>query len=187
MAKEIIDILTITKARMPFFTVNTALEYVTMQWPNPLLAFDYLINASAKNIFPAGDSFSILSAGLILPESFTIFKDPAIATYQLISFRISLEGISTDEYKIDIFGGANPNIFIPMENFELSLDMFLDVTKQANLTPPPGHLPFLTENFKIWFTINSLQISMKNIPAAYNTKSYYISPFFKILHNYPLI
>jgi len=180
---EIIDILTLPIAKAQRFTVNTALTNVALTTPGGL-GFKQLINAAGTGIFQYGDSFSILSAGLVLPEGFTVFKDPATATKPLIPTELVLQGATSGEnYSIDVLGFYN-SINIEMENFEQSLDVFCNCINQTQLSNPTIKL---FEQFFLACYSLEIFISMLNVPAAYNGKTFFISPFFKVLHNFPLV
>jgi hypothetical protein len=180
---EIIDVLTLLPAKQQKFTVNTAVDYVATAFPAvpPYLLF----NANGLASFINGDNFSILSAGLVFPESFTPWKDPAdLGILGLPVDNIFIQGISADFYHIDVIGKVD-NLFVPMENFELNTDVFVRCKKQENVAHPGT---FLNENFYlVTDNSNTIKISMKNVPAAFNGKIFSITPFFKILHNFPLI
>jgi len=180
----IIDILTInadpgTAANFPYFTSNNAVQKVPALFP---LAGDYtLANANAKKKFKNGDSFHILSAGLIIPESFTVWKDPSISI-PLIGQLLYITGISTAIYNIDVLGKYSV-VFLPMENYEIALDVFVDTQNQVQALHPTVKL---NEDFYLTSGLQFLQISMAGAPAALNGKSFILTPFFKILHNYPM-
>jgi hypothetical protein len=180
---EIIDVLTLLPSKMQKFTVNTAVDYVATAFPAapPLTLF----NANGKGTFTNGDNFSILSAGIIFPEAFTPWKDPAdLGILGLPVNNIFIKGASGDFYHIDVIGDVD-NLFLPMENFELNMDIFVKCKNQENIAHPGT---FLNENFfLVTDNTNTIKVSMKGIPAALNGKVLSIQPFFKILHNLPLI
>jgi len=178
---EVIDIITQTQDKCPFFVVNNAVDFVTPT--NPAVPNDKLYNASSKDVFQNGDSFSLLSAGIILPEAFTFWKDPAALALALPVISLFCFGATTGlGYTIDSLG-KKQTFFIPMENYEIALDVFVDSRKQTQILAPTVTL---NENFSLKSALANVKISMQNIPAALNGKTFILVPFFKILHNFPL-
>ena len=180
---EIIDILTLPPAKCMKFVVNTAVDFVALA---EVAAPDYTLkNSNNKSTFLNGDNFGILSHGFILPESFTWWKDPAaLPSAVFLLNQIAIKGLFGDIYKIDVLG-TQAGIYTPMENFEESINVFVDLTKQTRTTAP--HIA-LNENFTLFTNkTDLLSISMKGIPAALNGKALLVSPFFKILHNFSMI
>lgn len=180
---EIIDTVSLLPDLCQTFVVNNAVDYVTPAAP---VTIGYkLENQSAKNIFLKGDSFSILSCGIILPESFTFWKDPAAISTALPKLTLYMKGaVSLDSYQIDVLS-ENQGFYLPMENYEYTFDVFVDCHKQKKfgIVPPV----YLNENFTLSTDNCAVLISMKGVPAALNGKTFLIVPFFKILHNFPII
>lgn len=180
---EIIDILTLPIATAQRFTVNTAVTNVALTTPGGL-GFKHLQGAAATGLFQNGDSFSILAAGLVLPEGFTPYKDPAVTVNPLIPTELVLQGANSLEiYNIDVLGFYS-SINIEMENFEQALDVFCNCINQVQISHPTVKL---NEAFFLACYSLDIKISMLNVPAAYNGKTFFVSPFFKILHNFPLL
>lgn len=180
---EIIDILTLPAEKSDRFTVDKSLEFVSIVAPpGPDYTFK---NASNKGIFLNGDNLTIVSAGFILPEAFTFYKNPAqLSFYSFLLSQLAIKGISGDIFKIDVLG-TMAGVYIPLENYEISINTFVDLTKQKRVVAP--HIK-LNENFSLFTVIaDTLKISMKAIPATYDGKTFIVSPFFKILHNFSLI
>lgn len=175
--------MTIPKAFSPQFTVNLAVDFVGLtSAAGGGGTYKTLENAAGNSEFQNGDNFSILSTGFVLPDCFTIYKDTSNTT-PLIYSAIILKGKTTGAgYTIDVLGFGS-GINVPMENFELALDVFCDCKKQKAYTAPNL---WLNENFYLQNFPISQRISMLGIPSAYNGKTFYCSPFFKILHNFPL-
>lgn len=176
---EILDILTVYPTKCQQFTVNTAVDHVPLV---EVAVPDYrLFNSNGKQRFLNGDNFSILSTGYVLPEAFTFSKlTAAMGTKALMSNQLAIKGVSGKTYSIDVLG-RGLGVDVPFENFELALDIFVDTGKQIDLNPPHGAL---NENFYLETNLqNYLDISMLGIPASFNGKVFYVTPFFKILHN----
>lgn len=166
----------------PYFVANNAVDSVLTAYKPATNG--QLFNADNHKTFRAGDNFTIISAGFIMPESYTLWKNMAdIApgdAMQRTNWR--LWGTSGDLYTIDGLG-SGANIFFPMESYELILDININVPAQRNLSHSPG---FLTESFYLEVLFTSMKISQRGQPAAFNTKEFIITPFIKIAHNFPL-
>lgn len=178
---EIIDIITVQRDKSQYFTVNNAAAagYIDLLEP---AAPDYtLSNPIGRKRFREGDAFSILSSGIIIPEFFQVWKQADLIGLQpLLINKLLLKGLSGVYYKIDVLG-TDSDYYLPMENYELSLDIFVDLPKQLS----PAGVP-CTEAFNLLTYKSDALISMQMVPAAYNGKKFLFSPFFKILHNFPM-
>lgn len=183
---EIIDILTSEPKNCMTMTADNTVDYVQTIAPGGV---DFkMYNSNIKGKFQAGDNLSIISAGYILPESYTLWKqgtdlitktEPAMqrANFYLVG------ATSGAIYSIDSLG-ANPGIYLPLENYEHELDIFIDTTKQFKLLPPNTAL---NEPFFIFLALIPMLISQKSQPAANNGKVFIIVPFLKVAHNLPLL
>jgi len=179
---QIIDILAPLNAGCMSFTVNNLVDSVDSVAAADITKLSFL-NASGEKTLLNGDNFSILSMGFILPEAFTIWK--SALTTPLPSIFLNMKGaVSLNTYKIDALGVEN-QIMIPMENYETALDIFVDCSKQTQF----GILPpvYLNENFTLNTDYTLIKISMANVPAGLNGKTFPITPFIKIVHNYTMI
>lgn len=177
---EIIDILAPDTSACPYFIVNTAVENVPVDYPGapaPILR-----NASAECNFQKGDAFSILSSGIAMPEQFLAAKDEAIATALPWNILYLVGMDSGERYFIDNLGYCQ-GFYLPLENFEIALDVFVNVPKLKRIFPPYS---IINEQFHLEIYLTNLYVSMKNIPAALNQKKYIVVPFLKILHNFLL-
>jgi hypothetical protein len=180
---EIIDVLTPLLSKCISFTVNNAVDYVDAAYPGvPYTAK----NAHGDTKFQPGDSFVLLSAGVILPEAFTFWKNPALTDEALPFFGIVPYGVtSTDQYyNPNIPGGS---IYLPMENFECVFDVFFDCRAAYDIAHPLINL--FSEKFTLSLAPFAAMdhISMQNVPAAMNGKVFRAVPFIKIMHNLPLV
>ena len=182
---EIIDILTISPAWLPRFTVDKAEAAVTTFYPTPgegEKADNSLKNAIGNSIFQNGDSFSLLTAGLVLPESFTQYKDVDALTQSCIKLIFFLTGASGENYTLDTLG-QQAQIPLPHESYETAFDIFINAKKQTQLLHPEI---VLNEEFFLQLIIDDIMISMAGIPAALDGKTLAIVPYIKILHNFQL-
>lgn len=143
-----------------------------------------LQNPIGYNKFQKGDSMHILSCGLIIRESFTLWKDPAVRTDPFPFMEIAPQGFSSGDYY------NNPNmqssrIHIPMINYEMVADIFLDTTISESLTTPGQFLT--SEDFYLTCFQSTISISMKGVPATLAGLTFYVEPFVKVSHNLPMI
>lgn len=179
---EIIDILTLPPLKAPYITVNKAAAFVPLLIPG---APDFtLYNADFKHRFVKGDNVVLLTAGIILPESFTAYKVAATITPNSSPrLRFQLEGIvSGQTYYADVMGYAN-EIYIPLENHETALDVFIDCKNQRQHAFPTVALD---EAFYFTGGVYNLFVSMAGCPASLDGKDLIVTPFYKILHNSPM-
>ena len=173
---EIIDILTLENADVGRFTVDTALDHVPVIIPaTPWKA----TNRRGKNVFASGDSFRLLSCGIVLPESFTFWKDLTNSPFPSISI-IPIGNVSGDTYYNPNFPSASQ--YIPLENYEMVFDTFFDCSKAINVVDPSKSL--LSEDFYLSIQASSVyDISMLNVPDDLNGMVFEVRIFTKILHN----
>jgi hypothetical protein len=176
---EIIDLIGPPLANCASFTVNNAVDSVVITLP---VGNSFARNVFGSNVFVKGDSFRVLSMGFILPESFTFFKAGAAAPFISISV-LPFGKVTGQAYVYP--GLASGFQFIPMENYELVMDLFFSCKNAINSVDPTKTL--LSENFQLSVAPAVVyNISMLGVPAALNAKVFYIVPFLKILHNLPM-
>jgi hypothetical protein len=177
---EIIDIITPKLSDCYRFTASNLADYVV----TTLVLNPKLYNSVGNYKFKAGDSFRLLSCGVTFPESFTLWKDPALIDKALIQLKLVIKGL---------VGGNvfyNPNfssgeIYLPSENFELVTDSFMN-TKDAYDTVVPT-TTLNDEAYELYGEFaNLLNISMMGLPAAMDGKTFRIVPFFKLKHSFPM-
>jgi hypothetical protein len=176
---EIIDIFTPKVGECLKFVVDTSgPDYVSCVDPGAVK----LYQANGASQFEAGDSFILLSMGFVMPEQFTLWKD-ALDFNQLMRINLFPKGVTTAQ---DYYGPNFPEgMYLPLESYEIALDVFFDCELSKNSVDPTKNL--LGEDFFLyvnWLFINAFKVSMKNVPLTYNGETYYIQPFFKILHNF---
>ena len=172
---QIIDILTLAPADSPAFTADNTLFHTAISGIPPNTFFS---NATGNTKMQAGDSFLILTAGIIFPEAFTLWKDPAAGIFDLPQIKLDLKGSSGDIYKIPGLGYLD-SFFVPMENYETSLDIFVNIDFVKHLGTP--------ESFRFRFGgLLDTEISTKLAPTVLNGKQFFLSPFIKIAHNLPM-
>ena len=175
---SIIDVMTLPIQECPTFVPNNALDAVVITIP---AGFSNRFGNYSKNIFTKGDSFQLLSAGIILPECFTFWR--ALLSPPLLSLSIKANGVTSGADYV------NPNFplaqtFLPMENYETVFDVFYDCKSSYRGGNPSLNL--LLENFYVVGQVVNQAISMLGVPAAFNGKTMYIVPFLKVLHTIPL-
>jgi hypothetical protein len=177
---EIIDVLTLPLAQTPRVTIDTT-------GPDSVLATfpagnGRLINFAGKQKFQAGDSFKLLSLGIIMPEATTLFK--GILWLPLPYMQLSAVGfVSTEAYSNPNFSSGQ--LFLPSENMEFVVNTFYDCKESFQMAFPT--IPLTTEQFYLIGSIGNINVSMLGIPASMNGKVLMIGMFFKILHTLPLL
>jgi len=177
---EIIDILSPLLADCQSFTVDTS-------GPDYVTCVDYgqvaLKNAYQVGSFTRGDNIIILSAGFVLPENFTLWKESADINPNMQYIVMPVGATTLHQYACPNF---QDGIFIPLENYEIGIGTFFEVETARDIVDGTGSL--LTENFTLKLQYNLAipfpKISMKNVPTAYNGKVFRVVPFLKILHNF---
>lgn len=148
-------------------------------------AIDVLRNGNHNGIFVKGDSFILMAYGIMLPENFTFFSRPSIG---LPSLRIYGRSVSASPlgFALPCFQSSAPqntNQYLIEENKELEINGFCNY----NDFKDPARV-VVSDNFSLLAgIINAIEISMLNVPAAANGERYYITPFVKVSHNFPLI
>jgi hypothetical protein len=175
---EIIDTLTSFPNKSPYFSVDITETSAVLS--NPADPVPYLVNASGQNQFQAGDNFTLLSAGIFIPYSFSPYVISADAA---VSNRLKLEIVDGDGnvYSLPELG-ADSKIHIPLENYETALGIFIPVLPKARRTT--GEI--LTGPFYIRYAIEGLIISLIGCPRDFDTKEIPVFPYIKVLHNLPL-
>jgi len=210
---EIIEILTSKPSGGQDFIVNNALPPIG-QTINTVGSFQ-TVNSENQSIFSRGDNISIISSGIILPESFILgnigFGGAPLSALPRINISFFNEpdfpadAHHTVPYKIQYFpiiAGATGLIAIPLENFEYILNSFIDVTKDAFTAYDANYIPVLPlpvvpkytivngipSDFSCFLNIDkeTVKISMVNIPTILNGQHERITPFIKIIHNFQL-
>jgi hypothetical protein len=175
---SIVDVMTLPIAECPTFVPNNGVNAVTITIP---AGFSNRFGNYSKNIFTKGDSFQLLSAGIVIPECFTSWR--ALLAPPLCSLTLKAMGfVSGANY-------TNPNFplaqtFLPMENYETVFDVFYDCKDSYRGGNPALNLRL--ENFYIVGNIVPQAISMLGVPNAFNGVTMYLVPFIKVLHTIPL-
>ena len=186
---EIIEIMTSKGNGGQKFTVNTALPPAGL--PIATNGSFECDNSEQKSLFARGDNIAIISAGIILPESFILgnigFGAAPLAALPRINIYFYTEPAHVKYYPI--IGGATGNFSIPIENYEYVLNNFIDVTKGPFITGGGATVDEIPGNFTVYLSIDpgTVKISMVNVPAILNGVVMRITPFIKIMHNIPLI
>lgn len=176
---EIIDVLTPDNDNLPQFTVNNAVNYVNLSAIGGLGSQLSACNGAFKK-FVRGDNFIILSVGYFIPEAFRIFEylDAGLTKYSapIISLFASAGGAVIP---ITQFGN-NGELKLPFPNYEMSIGVFID-TEKSGLTDP-------TFILSVYFplVVNTVRISMVGVPVALNGLTFKVTPFIKVLHNFPI-
>jgi hypothetical protein len=182
---ERIDVMMPPLNSLPYFVVDTTGPlYVPIVYPaGPPLK--YLITGDGKYTFAKGDNFVIMTCGLVMPLSFQL--DRSNVTWPYIRFSMNAFGVTTGKTYIlkEISGsGAAPVFYLPMENYDVSMDVFIDIQNQD---PVAGDY-LKNETFTIGVSLDLYltDVSMVGVPAALNAKDMFVTPYVKILHNFAL-
>ena len=186
---EIIDILMPLETGCPSFTVNHAAAGGVVPIANPS-GVPFLSNASIGSFFSKGDSFIILTFGVILPLSFQFDRSANVGNIPpRVTLYLSGHGATTNlEYnfqELAVSSTAGSYFYMIMENFDTPLDVFIDIPNEPPIT---GH-SIIDERFQLYmglFNLLGYNISMVNVPAALDNTVQYIVPYVKVLHNQPL-
>jgi hypothetical protein len=181
---ERIDVMMPAVANLPYFTVDTTGPlYVPIAYP--VLSAPNLITGDGSHVFAIGDNFIIMTGGLVMPLSFQL--DRSNVTWPYIRFSMYAYGETTGKtYPLkEISGsGASPYFYMPMENYDTPMDIFIDIQNQAPVTG--SYLKNETFTIGVTLALYLTNVSMVSVPAALNTKIQFVIPYVKILHNFAL-
>jgi hypothetical protein len=183
----ITDILTVQPVNRPFFVVDKTKQLVAIQEPVGVGRVQF--NSAYNDRFRRGDSFTIVSAGIIFPESFQSAIDSG-ETYKLnipsLLYIYLCEVVSPfaiydlQELGTSSLAGVRSGVNCPMENYEWAFNTFVDVTKELS---NEDHPRFLDSDFQINVRLVNLWASMIGVPSTVDGKKFYVTPFLKIQHN----
>lgn len=150
---EKIEILTILPQDSPFFTVNTSEPAVPLIRPSGSSG-ETLYAPGAKKTFQAGDNFTILSAGYVLPESFTMSSPRVNGQQTTPALNIFAESTVPAHAGNGWFSQLGQSgIQLPLENYETPLGVFIDIYN----TPVNGSFYYLREDpFTLRATLRGL-------------------------------
>lgn len=174
---EVIETLSPMFGKLPYFVVNTAVNSVQVipEPTNPAL----MMSGNSKYRFRRGDCFTILSVGYFIPEQFVIYSMDETINFNSMPI-IKLYSADGMGYVNLTQFGTDGEFKLPLPNAEISVGVFVD----------PEIAGLSTATFNLYssfpYLVNSLQISMINVPAALNGVTVKITPFIKVLHNFQL-
>jgi len=176
---EILDIMSFEPTGSPTFTVDTTpgVLSVAMSMSSTGIFFG---NGSSR-LFQAGDNFIILSAGFVLPESFTMAKYPVANVEGAPILSLQLYGINSGVYSPIKNFGDGQGLQLPLENYEMPLGIFVPLSSTFNVTDS-----FLLEG-KLYGSTADPRVSMIGVPSTLNTTVQHATVFLKVLHNFPLL
>lgn len=179
---ELIDILTPDNDLLPSFVVNTAVTNVNV---TGIAAPGAKLRPSngVWSRFKRGDNFTVLSFGIFIPERFTVWDYPDTSGVKRSAPVLELYGTCDGGATLlpIIPFGNNGKIKIPFQNYEFSIGTFCDVESIGLNTGAIFELMILYPSI-----VNTLSISMVDVPAAMNGLTFKIVPFLKVLHNFTL-
>lgn len=178
---ELIDILTPQISDCASFVVNNAVDSVVVNIP---VGHKVMYACNDVSNFVRGDNFTILSAGYFVPERFVVYgyqnADPAFINSVP---QLGLLSIGSLGHAVPLWIGQVGKINLPFPNYEMSLGQFID-TEENGITDP---LFQITCKFPYDDDTDKLLISMVDVPAVLNGKTFTIVPFIKVMHNLGLI
>lgn len=158
---EKIDIFTLLPLDSPYFDVDTTKLSVPLKRPSVLAEKMYSSGANTK--FAAGDNFTVLSAGFIFPESFSLASAPANKQQTSLALNLGAASIvgghGTTEY-FPNFGQSG--IQLPLENYETPLGVYVNI---MNVGGPEYYMR--TEQFNLKGTLRGPDETYM-IPNNYN-------------------
>jgi hypothetical protein len=162
------------------FIINTAMASVTVN-----IGIRGLTNANGHGTFTKGDSFILLSYGLILPENFTFYQGTGYYIPRLNIYGQDTN-MASSVFALPCFLSPDPAITyqnVTIENTEHEINGFCNY---SDFKSPAGKV--ISDNFFLQTGfLTGVEISMMNVPAAWNGFRFYIVPFIKVAHNLPLI
>jgi hypothetical protein len=157
------------------FTVNTGADFV---YVNPVGALTPLYTAGdqARSWFLAKETFRIVGIGVQVPHGFTIGENG-------IFLGLLWQDNAANSGGISELSAGQPYFYVPFENFELSIDALIQWPINASGTKLQLQVKIFNDPL---FDPPPMQISMIGVPASLNGKSFFLQPFIKIEHNFPL-
>jgi len=165
---ELIDVLVQNQDNAPLFTVDTG----EISTPITNAETNYLgARIGGYQQFRRGDNFILLSMGISLPFNFNLGQLPG-----------AIHGVNVKLYYETPAGGGNllplateSEIFLPFENYELSINHFVDVSA-------------IPDRFRLSAVVfdSVPYVSMIGCPAALDEMVVLCPIFIKILHNHAL-
>lgn len=172
---EQIDIIQTATNNASTFTVNTAVENVTMA---ASVSPGILSDPGGNTFFEEGENIVILSLGFKLPHNFVLGQTPAAApvfTYPLIQLRYQKRS-GGPFLALPVL--ASGGLFVPFENYEVALDVFADMAALG-----------VGEDWQLGARLIGTmpEVSMVGVPAVLNTNVYSGPIFVKVLHNTTLL
>ena len=191
---EHLDIM-LANEELPYFTVDNTKSYVLISQPTS----KRLLNVAGYHTFEVGDNFTILSYGIVLPLSFQLDRSlnlsPGTDPYQLTSptFGMTLlaHGIITNApyslREVSSFEGSR-SLCLIMENFDTAANIFINIQNQEevlehNIKDEPFYLEMTLYGLG---EVEDIAVSMAGVPDSLNGTRQYITPYIKVVHNFPL-
>lgn len=152
---EKIDILTILPAESPYFIVDTSA--LSVPFIRPLGdAGAKLYAPGGKKTFAAGDNFTILSAGYVLPESFTMASARVNGQQSTPAINIFAESTNGSHAGPGWFSQLGKSgIQLPLENYETPLGVFIDIYN-TYVAGVPVQYYFRDDSFNLFGTLRGL-------------------------------
>lgn len=158
---EKLDIFTLLPLDAPYFDVDTTKLAVPMQRPSLLAVKMYA--PGGLGTFQAGDNFTVMSAGYVLPEAFSLASAPANLQQTCPAINLGASSIVPGHTATQYFPNFGlSGIQLPLENYETPLGVFVDM---FNVGSPNYY--FRTEQYNLMATLRGLDETQYK-PALYD-------------------
>jgi hypothetical protein len=145
-------------------------------------------NVNFKSVIQKGDSFFILAAGFVLPESFML-STPVRGTGKVMlpKIKMFLHGtVSHKTYYPQMAASTDGSIFVPFESFEAVLNSFIDVNYGTFWCVEDNkYVTGIPESFDINIKMDETnsKVSMTGVPDSLNGTTQEVICFLKIAHD----
>lgn len=162
------------------FTPDVSKKFV----PLSPAGLTFLANGFNHSLFAKGDSFILLSYGVMLPENFTFWMGTSSPMPSISLFGNDIASGIPIPFSLPCFKYFNPALYASVlteENKEHEIDGFCNYNDFKHGAVKVSGAFFLSCNFH-----DNINISMLNVPAAIDKEPQYAFPFVKVAHNFPL-
>lgn len=179
---EIIEILTAKNVASCVINTAAAVSDITLN----ALGNEFVDASGGNSKFYRGDSFKILSYGVVVPHliGFGNFGTLATASYPYLGvFGQRHDNLSLCSLNVLPADG----IVIPFANYEMSLGVFENIQANTGLSALPATDFRLMGFFNKVGGSTTIGLSSAGLPAVLNGVTLYLDAFVKIVHNIPLI
>jgi hypothetical protein len=169
MPSNLVEVLKVSSATRQVFTVNTAVNEVSI----PVGPTTILEDVFGFNYFKRMDSPLLLEAGIMLPYSFGLSTEPVYIALDWLDdagvgeFSAAAFTIPAGPCSISFSGGSSPGLFLPHPGLGL-----------GSISPWAGKA-------RLRMTVITGKVSMINAPAAL-TGDFKVIPWVRLQHSFAL-